>query len=197
MSNLTKRIIGLTGGISTGKTTVSNYLHQKYQIPILDADIYAREAVKLNSPILQKIINRYGAKVVNSNGELNRAVLGEIVFNNSDEKKWVENQIHPFVYDCFVKNLKSLNKEIICLVIPLLFEADFTNLVTEIWVVSCQYLTQINRLKIRNSLTEKQAIARIKNQLPLSEKEALADIVLDNNYGLENLYRQIDNAIKN
>jgi dephospho-CoA kinase len=195
MANFKKRIIGLTGGISTGKTTVSNYLAKTYKIPILDADIYAREAVSKNSPIWQKIFSRYGKQIIHWDGELNRQRLGEIIFNNPQEKQWLEKQIHPFVYNCFVKNIKLTDAPTIVLSIPLLFEAKMANLVTEIWVVICSYSQQIYRLQKRNNLTEEQAIARIKNQLALEKKAALADIVLDNNGDINSLFQQIDKFI--
>lgn len=197
MANLAKRIIGLTGGIATGKSTVCEYLTNKYQIPILDADIYAREAVMSHSPILLKIFARYGTKIITENNELNRQVLGEIIFNNSQEKQWLENQIHPFVYQRFVNELSQINSTIIVLAIPLLFEAKMTDLVTEIWVVSCSLSQQITRLQLRNNLTEKQAITRINSQLPLAEKIALADVVLDNNGDLDSLFLQVDKALNN
>ncbi len=192
---MSQRIIGLTGGIATGKTTVSNYLFQKYQIPILDADIYARDAVKFNTPIFQAIVTRYGQKIIDSKGELNRSILGDIIFNNSTEKQWLESLIHPFVYQCFIDNIKKLNQELIVLAIPLLFEAKMTDLVTEIWVVTCDYQQQIKRLILRNNLTEQMAIARINNQMPLEKKVILADYVIQNTDNLENLYQQIDNII--
>ena len=136
-----RRLIGLTGGIATGKTTVSNYLSQKYQLPILDADIYAREAVAKGSPILKTILARYGDRIMLADGALNRPALGEIVFNN------------PFVRDRFEQELQRLNNSIIVLDIPLLFEANLTDTVTEIWVVSCSRDRQISRLQQRNGLT--------------------------------------------
>jgi dephospho-CoA kinase len=195
MANLPKRIIGLTGGISTGKTTVSNYLTSVHKIPVLDADIYAREAVAVNSPIFQKILTRYGPKIIQPDGQLNRHALGEIIFNNPQEKQWLEKQIHPFVYDCFVHKINSLDAEIIVLAIPLLFEAKMTDLVEEIWVVICSYSQQIARLKARNNLTEGEAIARIKSQLPLEKKIAAADVVLDNNGDKDSLFKQIDRLL--
>lgn len=195
--NQSKRIVGLTGGIGTGKSTVSDYIADKYKIPILDADIYAREAVSFNSPILTKIFQRYGERVFTKNDELNRQVLGEIIFNNPVEKKWLESQIHPFVYQCFLNNINSLSSPIILLVIPLLFEAKMTDLVTDIWVVTCSLESQINRLKLRNNLTDEQAIARINSQFPLKEKIAAADVVLNNNNNndLDSLFLQVDNAL--
>ncbi len=196
MKGKVKRLIGLTGGIGTGKTTVSNYLADKYHLPVLDADIYAREAVAKTSPILQTIFARYGDRVKASDNSLNRSALGEIIFNNSPERRWVEQQIHPFVRDRFTFELQNTKKDTIILAIPLLFEANLTDIVTEIWVVSCDRSLQIARLQQRNSLTSQEAHARIASQFPLSEKIAKADVVLTNNADLKHLYAQVDRAIK-
>lgn len=185
-------IIGLTGGIATGKSTVSNYLQTKYNIPVLDADIIARDAVKVNSPIYYDIIDRYGKEIVLDNGELNREKLGNIIFNNNQEKKWLESKIHPFVRVTFQEKIKLLSNPIIILSIPLLFEANMTDLVDQIWVVTCDFTTQLDRLKTRNNLTKKEAIDRINSQMFLAEKVKKADIVIDNNKNLPDLYNQID-----
>jgi dephospho-CoA kinase len=195
MTNSAKRLIGLTGGIATGKTTVSNYLSERYALPVLDADIYAREAVAQGSPILQTVFQRYGDKVKLPDGELNRSALGDIIFNNPPEKQWLESQIHPFVRDRFTQELSNIISDTVVLSIPLLFEANLMALTTEIWVVSCDRSRQINRLQQRNGLTPEQAAARIDSQLPLSQKVALADLVLSNDAGLAELYGQVDVAI--
>src|SRR6056297_513665 len=101
MSTNSQRIIGLTGGIATGKTVVSNYMNKIYKIPILDADIYAKEAVEPGSPTLQEIFTRYGKSIKLPNGQLNRRVLGDIIFDNLEEKKWLESKIHPFIINKF------------------------------------------------------------------------------------------------
>ncbi len=196
MNNIAKRSIGLTGGIATGKTTVSNYLAAKYHLPVLDADIYAREAVAQDSPILEAIFTRYGDGVMLSDRSLNRASLGEIVFNNPTEKQWLESQIHPYVRDRFEQELQRLPNNTIVLAIPLLFEAKLTDTVSEIWVVSCDRSLQIARLQQRNSLTIQQAEARIDSQMPLAEKIAAADVVLDNNADLAHLFAQVDRALR-
>ena len=196
MENETRRLIGLTGGIATGKTTVSNYLAQKYHLPILDADVFAKEAVDRDSPILQNIFDRYGDRVIKSDRSLNRSALGEIVFNNAKEKQWLESQIHPYVRDRFQQELQRTTANTIVLDIPLLFEANLTDTVTEIWVVTCDRITQINRLQQRNSLTRSQAETRIDNQFPLSSKIAAANVVLNNDRDLACLFAQIDAVIK-
>ncbi len=189
------RLIGLTGGIGTGKTTVSNYLAEKHNLPVLDADVYARQAVAQNSSILQTILARYGDRVKLPDNSLNRSALGEIIFNDPIEKQWLESQIHPFVRERFTQELQCAKSDTIVLAIPLLFEAHLTDMVTEIWVVSCDRASQMARLQQRNGLTSQQAQARIDNQLPLSEKAALADVVLNNDADLKYLYAQVDLAL--
>ncbi|MDJ0846112.1 dephospho-CoA kinase [Crocosphaera sp.] len=195
MNEPSKRTIGLTGGIGTGKTTVSHYLATVCRIKVLDADTYAREAVQKNSPILQIIKERYGAEICLNNGELDRKKLGNIIFNNSQEKKWLESQIHPYVRQRFQADMENAQEQILVLDIPLLFESKLTYLVTEIWVVYCSYEEQLQRIMKRNHLTEKEAIARIKSQLPMDEKVKKADVILDNSSTLEALYQQIEQKL--
>jgi dephospho-CoA kinase len=191
---MSKRIIGLTGGIATGKTTVANYLATAYSLPIFDADIYARDAVSVNSPILQAIAQRYGEQILLADNSLNRVKLGEIIFNNQAERSWVEDLIHPYVRDRLIVETRLI-PSLLVLVIPLLFEAEMTDLVTEIWVVSCLEQQQLARLMQRNNLTLEQAQARIKSQMPIAEKAARADIILDNNSTKDALLKQVDLAL--
>lgn len=193
-SVLPKRLIGLTGGIATGKSKVSNYLATVYNLPILDADIYARDAVAIGSPILNAIAQRYSRDILLPDGSLNRQKLGEIIFSNTTERQWLEQQIHPYVRDRFLQEIKKLQQQTIVLVIPLLFEAGITDLVTEIWVVYCSEQQQLERLMRRNQLTLEQAQARINSQMPIAEKCDRADVVLDNSSTREALLKQIDAA---
>ncbi|MFB2971734.1 dephospho-CoA kinase [Aerosakkonema sp. BLCC-F183] len=191
------RLIGLTGGIGTGKTTVSNYLANSYKLPIFDADLYAREAVQPGSSILNNIAERYGADILAASGALNRQQLGNIIFNNPQEKYWLEQQIHPYVRDRFVDAIDKLPlNSTAVLVIPLLFEANMTDLVTEIWVVFVDEQQQLNRLIERDGLTLAQAKARINSQMPLQEKCNKADVILNNSSTLEALLKQVDAALK-
>lgn len=198
-----RRLIGLTGGIATGKTTVSNYLATVHQLPILDADRYAREAVQPGCAILQRIVDRYGKSILSDGKHLDRQRLGNIVFQDDQERQWLEAQIHPYVAQCFTDLLKALeSKPVIVLVIPLLFESNITisgakvtDLITEIWVVSCPVEQQIQRLMERNKFTLPEAQARIQAQMPLSEKCARADAILDNASTVEALLQQVDRAL--
>lgn len=187
------RIIGLTGGIASGKSTVSHYLATAYHLPVLDADIYAREVVKSGSPVLKAIAERYTDVLLD--GTLNRQKLGQIIFSSEDERRWLEQQIHPHVRDYFVNTINKLTAQTVVLVVPLLFEAGMTDLVTEIWVVYCSQQQQLERLMQRNQLTREQAQARIKSQMPIQEKCDRADVILDNSTTLEALLKQVDAAL--
>ncbi|OCR00493.1 dephospho-CoA kinase [Oscillatoriales cyanobacterium USR001] len=197
------RLIGLTGGIATGKTTVSNYLAKVYHLPILDADIYAREAVIPDSPILARIVQRFGNRVLLADGSLNRRELGNIVFSEVGELRWLEEQIHPLVRDRFLQDIETyissqsqdMQPLTMVLAVPLLFEANMTDLVTEIWVVSCPLGKQLERLVKRDRIDLNQAQARINRQMSLAEKCQKADVVLDNSTTVESLLKQVDLVI--
>lgn len=187
-----QRIIGLTGGIATGKSTVSSYLQQR-QIPVLDADLFAREAVAPGSKILRAITQRYGAEILDDAGNLRRQRLGAVIFSDGGEKTWVEQQIHPFVRQRFGEEMARLaDAPIVVHAIPLLFEADLTEQVTEIWVVACAKAIQLQRLMHRDRLSQDAAEARIHNQWPLAEKIRRADVVLHNDTTRSALYEQVD-----
>ncbi len=189
-----RRLIGLTGGISTGKSTVAKYLETTYSLPILDADIYARDAVKVGSEAINAIASRYGANILLADGSLNRQQLGNIIFHNPGERQWLEKQIHPYVRDAFVREIDRSIASIV-LVVPLLFEAQFTDLVTEIWVVYCTKTQQLARLMQRENISAEAAQARISSQMSLKEKCDRATVVLDNSSTVESLFQQVDAAI--
>ena len=197
-ASLTQRIIGLTGGIGMGKTTVSDHLATAHQIPVLDADVYARAAVEPGTPILQAIVARYGSGVLLPDGTLNRQRLGDIIFSSLPERTWLEQQIHPYVHDRLLEALNSppLNDPrhcpIVVMVVPLLFEARMTDLVTEIWVVHTPPGQQLERLMQRDRLSLEQARSRVDSQMSIQKKTAQADVVLDNSSTLENLLSQVD-----
>ena len=196
-----QRIIGLTGGIATGKTTVSDYLHLTYGLPILDADIYARQA--LTGDRLQQLRDRYGDQIFDPLGNLDRAQLGAIVFADAAERLWLESLIHPYVKETLIDEAQKLAPATVVMVIPLLFEAGMQNLVTEIWAIACDPKLQLKRLMQRNHLTKSEALQRINSQKPQVEKLVLADVIIVNNQvykqaahpdDLCHLYTQIDQA---
>jgi dephospho-CoA kinase len=188
-----QRIIGITGGIATGKTTVSNYLHNNYGLPILDADLYAREA--LTGDRLSQISDRYGKLIVDDLGNLDRRKLGAIVFASEAERHWLESLIHPYVRECLIGEAKNLAPSTLVMAIPLLFEAKMQDLVTEIWAVTCDRQQQLQRLIDRNHLSKNEAIERISSQMPQSEKAELADVVISNSNNTQELFLQVDRAL--
>jgi dephospho-CoA kinase len=190
-----QRRIGLTGGMGMGKTTISDYLATR-QIPILDADLYAREAVGPSTAVFAEVIARYGTSIVLPDGTLDRSRLGSIIFSSPPEKNWLEQQIHPFVRDRLETEVQNLaDAPVIVLVIPLLFEARMTDLVTEIWVVRTTKERQQQWLKQRDRLNPAQIQARIDGQVAIERKAQQADVVIDNGSTLEALYRQVDVAL--
>ena len=191
-----QRIIGLTGGIATGKSTVAQYLATQHGLLVLDADVYARQAVAPGSAILAAIAQRYGSAILQSDGTLNRTQLGQIIFSDPTEKTWLEQQIHPFVRQRFAEAMaQHALAPVVVQVMPLLFEANLTAQVTEIWVVVCSAATQRQRLMQRNHLSQTAAELRIQNQWPLAQKAARADVVLDNEATLPQLYSQVEAAL--
>jgi len=191
-----KRTIGLTGGIGTGKSTVARHLAQAHGLPVLDADAYAREAVRPGSPILDAILARYGRHLQHPDGSLDRAALGELAFGDARERRWLERQIHPYVRERFQAALAQLQAPKVVLAVPLLFEAGMHDLATEIWVVHCNGEQQLARLQARDGLSQQQLRDRIASQWPLGAKMAAADVVLDNTASRERLLQQADEAVR-
>lgn len=198
VKHLLSRVIGITGGVGMGKTTVSDYLQSQHRLPVLDADLYARQAVEPGSQVLAEVVQRYGATILLPTGELDRARLGDLIFNSDPERQWLEQQIHPYVRDCLERDLKQLaiaGHTTAVLVIPLLFEARMTDLVSEIWVVKSAERQQVERLQQRDRLNLSQIRARINSQMPIDKKIAQATVVLDNSSTLEALFEQVDRAV--
>jgi dephospho-CoA kinase len=195
LKHMNQRIIGITGGIATGKTTVSDYLHQTYGLPILDADLYARQA--LTADRLTKLCDRYGKLIFDDQGNLDRRKLGAIVFESKIERQWLEALIHPYVQECLISEAKQLAPSTVVMVIPLLFEAKMQDLVTETWAIVCDREQQLQRLISRNHLLESEALQRISSQMSQSEKIELADVVIVNSDNTEELFFQIDRALLN
>ena len=179
-----QRRIGLTGGIASGKSTIANYIKKYRDIPILDADQYSRELIKPKSNCYKKVLAYFGPQIVDeysSGNEINRALLKKIIFENSIHRKWIQNLLHPLIKEKMIEKCNLYkNHAIILLVIPLLFEAKFENICTEIWLVKCSELEQIQRLVERDKISEKEARSINKLQFTFEEKRELSDVILDN-----------------
>jgi len=187
-----QRRIGLTGGIATGKSTVGRWLEQQ-GLPVLDADVYAREALSPGSPCSWAVLERYGPRVqakgcADQEAVIDRGALGRIVFHDPSEKAWLEDLIHPVVRARFDQELSALNQEpTVVLMIPLLFEAGLEELCSEIWLVDCTEAQQLERLMQRDGLSEAEAQARINAQWPMERKRGLAEQIVANREDLQKL----------
>lgn len=192
-----QRRIGLTGGIASGKTSVGHLLAAR-GLPVLDADVYAREALAPGSPGAAAVLARLGPQVALAGAvepALDRAALGRIVFHDVAELRWLEQLVHPLVRQRFAAELERLREApVVVLMIPLLFEAGLDTLCSEIWLVDCDEDQQLQRLMDRDGLTESEARARLAAQWPLARKRALARVVLDNRGGPEALAPQLERA---
>ena len=186
-------LIGLTGGIASGKSTVSNYL-KELGAKIIDGDIIARAVVVPEKPAWKAIVETFGNEILLADLSLNRLKLGEIVFNNKKAKELLENIISPYIAAEINKQLNSLKKVkniIVVLDLPLLYENNWDKITDENWVVFVEQDIQIKRLCDRNNFTIEQALSRINNQLPLFEKAGKANVVINNNFDIENTKQQV------
>ena len=176
-----QRRIGLTGGIASGKSSVGRVLEQHHHLPLLDADVFAREALAAGSAGTQAVLQRYGTAVQEQSGVINRRALGAIVFNNPSEREWLEQLVHPLVRQRFDAELEHLAEApVVVLVIPLLFESGLEVICSETWLVDCDEAQQLERLMQRDQLSEQEATARIQAQWPLTRKRQLADQLISN-----------------
>ena len=180
-----QRRIGLTGGIASGKTTITNYIKKHKKIPILDADNLSRELIKPNTYGYKKILDYFGNKIIDNKNNperaINRKLLRNIIFRNSESKEWIEKLLHPLIKEKMIEECSRYkNTQTLVLVIPLLFEAKFEDICTEIWLVKCPREKQKKRLMTRDKISEKEAYDSINLQLSFEEKRKFSDIILDN-----------------
>jgi dephospho-CoA kinase len=182
-------VIGVTGGIASGKSTVMRLLARR-GVATISSDDLAHQCLLPHRPSYKKIVKHFGAGILSRKRQIDRARLGRIVFSKPQERRWLERQIHPYV----IKELKTFTKRhrgLIALDIPLLFEKRLERLVDQTLVVSCSQNDQIKRLKRRNGLSSKEARLRIRAQMPLTIKRRRADYVLKNNGNRAALARQV------
>lgn len=189
-------VIGLTGGIATGKSTASNIL-KEHGFYIVDADIASRKAVAKGSTGLKQVQEVFGDQAI-IDGEMNRQYVGSVVFKDEAMRLKLNNIIHPIVRDIMDAEKKfglEKGKKVI-MDIPLLFENKLQDTVDETWLVYTTEETQISRLKQRNQLSDDEATSRIQSQMPIEEKKQLADEIIDNNGTLEELAQNIETLIE-
>ena len=186
-------IIGLTGSIASGKSTVSNML-KALNYPVVDADIVARIVVEKGTKTLETIKEIFSEEVISADGSLNREKLGEIIFSQPHKRKQLNEIMHPAIRAEMTRQKDELIKEghpTIIMDIPLLFESKLQSNVDKILVVTVSEEIQLKRLMARNNYSLEEAKARIQSQLPLSIKEKAADAVIYNNGSLESTEKQL------
>lgn len=175
------KIIGLTGGIATGKSTVSELL-TAYGFKVVDADVASRKAVKRGSKGLAQIKEKFGQEAIDDNGEMNRKYVGELVFNNPEQRIELNKIVHPIVREIMEEEKNHYLEQgyNVIMDIPLLFENDLQDTVDEVWVVYTSESIQIERLMERNDLSQEDAKARVYSQISIDKKSRMADHVIDN-----------------
>lgn len=187
--------IGLTGGIAAGKSTVSRMLTDR-GAALVDLDQIAREVVTPGQAALRLIAERFGPAVLNADGTLNRARLGEIVFSDEAERKALEAITHPAIRARMLERMEAFQSErperLVVVDVPLLYESGLQSYFEQIMVVYVPRSVQLERLMKRNGLSEEEANRRIGAQMDIEEKKRMADIVIDNSGSLDETERQVD-----
>ncbi|HDP6137868.1 dephospho-CoA kinase [Staphylococcus aureus] len=175
------KVIGLTGGIASGKSTVSELL-SVFDFKVVDADKAAREAVKKGSKGLAQVREVFGDEAIDENGEMNRRYMGDLVFNHPEKRLELNAIIHPIVRDIMEEEKQEYLKQgyNVIMDIPLLFENELENTVDEVWVVYTSESIQMDRLMQRNNLSLEDAKARVYSQISIDKKSRMADHVIDN-----------------
>jgi dephospho-CoA kinase len=176
------RVIGLTGGIATGKSSVAHFF-SKRGVPVIDADQLARDAVLPGTPALEQIISLFGREVVTHDGTLDRKCLGAKIFSDTDKRRQLENILHPEIRKQAEKRIAQAaaagHKRLVYMA-PLLIEAGATDRVDTVWVVTVRPEIQLERLMLRDGINREQAERMIGSQMPLSEKERYGSVIIDN-----------------
>ena len=179
-------IIGLTGGIGSGKTAVSNCF-QELGITIVDADLASRVVVEKGKPSLESIEEHFGSHILNESGELDRGKLREIIFNSDSEKQWLESLLHPAIAKQIQNELSSSKSPYTILVSPLLLETNQKDFCSKVLVVDVPVETQVSRTLARDGVSEEQINSIIDSQIDRNERLALADEVISNDGTIEDL----------
>jgi dephospho-CoA kinase len=191
---VTLRVFGLTGGIATGKSRVAALLRER-GVPMVDADELARQAVEPGSPGLAEVLAQFGSGVLAPDGSLDRGRLAAMVFSDTEARERLNAIVHPRVRELSQERFGALERagqELAGYDVPLLFEVGLDRVLKPVVVVGATESAQIARLAERSGMTEGEARARIAAQLPLAEKRARADYVLENDGSLEELASKVD-----
>ena len=186
------KIIGITGGIASGKSTVTNFLRQK-GFQVVDADAVVHQLQKPGGRLFEALVQHFGQEIILENGELNRPLLASLIFSNTEEQEW-SKQIQGEIIREELASLRdklAQTESIFFMDIPLLFEQDYSAWFDETWLVYVAPDVQMERLMKRDQLSKDLAISRLSAQWPLEEKKGLASQVIDNNGNQDLLLTQV------
>ena len=192
------KIIGLTGGIASGKSTVSKMFKER-EIPVIDTDQIAKTLLNEDKDIYKEILKTFGEDVLTPNQEINRNKLAQIIFKDKEKRKKLNAIIHPKVKEITLHettHLKDLKQPLIVLDVPLLFEADFDSVCDVTIVVYARKKDQISRLLSREGIDEAYAKQKISAQMPLSKKKELADYIIDNSKSILETRKSFERVLK-
>lgn len=189
--------IGLTGGIASGKSTVTNML-RRLGASIIDCDVIAHDVVMPGSKGLAAVAAAFGPKTIRPDGTMDRAYIGDVVFHDKSQKAVLEGILFPLIQEEINRQIKEIGtqekKNVAFLDMPLLFEVKYDSYVNEAWLVYVDGPTQLQRLMSRDGYTEEAAMARIHSQFPIDKKKALADVIIDNRGSMEETETQVQKA---
>ena len=187
------KVIGLTGSIAVGKSTVTRYLRE-HGFEVVDADEISRHALDIGKECYNKVVERFGC--VKEDGGIDRQQLGQLVFSDPLKKKQLEDIIHPYVCQKIREEIQASHEQYIFLDVPLLYEAGLDALCDSVIVVDLPLEKQIERLMERNHIEKQAALHLIQQQMSSEEKRKKADYIIDNSCDLHELYKNIDNVLK-
>lgn len=188
------KVIGLTGGIASGKSTASNILKQ-FGVPVIDADLIAREIVEPGQPALNEIKHTFGKEVMKEDGSLNRKQLGKLVFSDKNQLEKLNAIMHKRIKEEIINRINMYRKNcsypVIIVDAALLIEMHMCKLVDEVWLIVADERIQLNRLIERDKISMNDAIDRMKAQMATDEKKKYADVIINNNLDIAYLKSQI------
>ena len=192
-------IIGLTGGISCGKSAVAWLFRRYFNATTLDIDTVTHMLSKPGGELFDIYVRHFGSYVVTSEGLLNKRLIGEIIFNHPEEREWINSVAHPILLNYarqFLVDCAEVGTRLVVLEVPLLFEAGWEHLFDEIWAVYIKRNIQIQRLMARDNLTKQQARTRIDSQMPSAEIRARADVCIKNQGYHAGVRKQVFKAMR-
>ena len=191
------KIIGITGGIASGKSTVTNFLRQK-GFQVVDADALVHQLQKPGGRLFKALVQHFGQEIILENGELNRPLLASLIFSNTEEQEWSKQIQGEIIREelATLRDQLAQTEEIFFMDIPLLFEQDYSSWFNETWLVYVEPDVQMDRLMKRDQLSKDLAISRLSAQWSLEEKKGLASQVIDNNGSQDQLLAQLNSLLE-